>query len=261
MESVCTETSRGFSMDKAYKGVHYSEKECKRLYRCYKAGDNTAMIQLIQGYCDRVLKIYDKYFSFVEDRYKDDCLQTGYIAVYQAIESYKDSETFNLTAWVRRMIFWGITRFIKDNNLINIPDKAYKNYIKAKSNDEEVDPLADNLLNLEVFNEDSENLGENYLYEFDDKVATGLVLAKFLKSELNEREYGVLIGMSVYNMTAIELAHKYGITRERIFQLRDRAIRKLERNEEFCDAFGRKVQKPSQYRRVNSKRGSSFMDS
>ncbi len=114
---------------------------------------------------------------------------------------------------------------------INLPEEKIEEAMKANSKHISVDA---------PFSEGEDNNLLDVLVNNDAPMADKALVAESLKSEinqalqiLNERERNVIeafFGINQQEMTLEEIGSKYGLTRERVRQIKEKAIRKLRNN-------------------------------
>ena len=114
---------------------------------------------------------------------------------------------------------------------INLPEEKIEEAMKANGKHISVDA---------PFSEGGDNNLLDVLVNNDAPMADKALVAESLKSEinqalqiLNERERNVIeafFGINQQEMTLEEIGSKYGLTRERVRQIKEKAIRKLRNN-------------------------------
>ena len=114
---------------------------------------------------------------------------------------------------------------------INLPEEKIEEAMKANGKHISVDA---------PFSEGEDNNLLDVLVNNDAPMADKALVAESLKSEinqalqiLNERERNVIeafFGINQQEMTLEEIGSKYGLTRERVRQIKEKAIRKLRNN-------------------------------
>ncbi|MBE5756454.1 MAG: sigma-70 family RNA polymerase sigma factor [Clostridiales bacterium] len=78
----------------------YSILTDEELIECAKNGDTQAENSLIKRYTNLILKIINQRVGRLDDYKKDEFLQTGRLAVSNAIKAYKGSSSFTTFAYV-----------------------------------------------------------------------------------------------------------------------------------------------------------------
>lgn len=234
-------------------------KQEQELTKKAELGDIAAQKTLVESNLRFVISIAKQYQSPV--RLLPDLVSYGNIGLIQAVKTYKSSFNVRFLSyavwWIRKNILKAISEY---QSLIRLPDcKAYSLHKLEQSIEEfeqaygytpteedladimEIDPNdVHNLIQSQInvisettTNNDGEEVSIFNQIEYTDEAVDSnkrIQLLKLLKTELTPTEYIIITALFGFNedyMSSESLENKLNITKERIRQIKDKAILKL----------------------------------
>ena len=242
------------------------EEEVELAQRIHK-GDRDALERLTKANLRFVVSVAKQYQN--QGLSLADLINEGNVGLIKAAEKFDETRGFKFISyavwWIRQSILQAIaeqSRLVKlPLNQVNSVNKINKMLSKFEQENERrpsIDEIAENIdLDEEKIAEAIRNASrhvsmdapfsngdENSLLDVmpnaDAPLADNLVEMESLRDEiaaalktLNERERKVLeafYGIGQPEMTLDEIGRKYGLTRERVRQIRQKAIRQLRKN-------------------------------
>jgi len=244
-----------------------SVEEEAELARKIRNGDQKALDKLTKANLRFVVSVAKQYQN--QGLSLPDLINEGNMGLIKAAEKFDETRGFKFISyavwWIRQSILQAIaehsrivrlplnqvgsvnkvnkamSKFEQENERrpsveeiaenIDLPEDKIADVMKINKREISVDaPLADNdgnsyldiLPNTSTPNTDNELLRQS----LKDEISTAL-------KSLNERERSVIeafFGINQAEQTLEEIGNKYGLTRERVRQIREKAIRKLRQN-------------------------------
>jgi RNA polymerase primary sigma factor len=251
-ESVCTylkEISK-------YK-VLTPEEELELATKMYN-GDEKAKDQLIKSNLRFVVSIAKQYQG--KGIEFEDLIECGNLGLIKACEKYNPELGYRFLSyagwWVRDFI---INEIINHGRIIRIPFNKtmsinkLNNLITDFETATERTPTAEELSELLKIDEKEveellETASTSISYDLDtcnagytEEIDCGLsALLPFLKDNLTEMEYNIIVrsfGLEGDDLELKEIAKLYGLTRERVRQVRNKAIIKLRKHPDINNLF------------------------
>lgn len=235
----------------------YSSEETSELFRRYHDGDRKAFDLLLKSQQRLVANIalfYSQKGVTIED-----LIQEGNIGLIRAIELYDDTINYSFSSYAKTWILQAILLSLSQLPLlVRIPLNYLSLYWKVQRYKEEyeqkvgfepsadeiivgdevdskkiasVNQLPNSLREMVVLSDDLDYyIDENNLIEeFEKNDYTKNYCANLLNF-LNKREMSIIkanFGIDEAEKTLEEIGDKYGLTRERVRQIKERTIRKL----------------------------------
>ena len=235
----------------------YSEEELTELFIRYRNGDKKAhelIVKSLQKLVAGIAVHYTKYGMPLED-----IVQEGNIGLLKAIERFDYLHYHNFRkfakGWVLQsistsmatlpyMVRLPLNQFILYRKVCKFKEKyeqqnGYLPSVNAIEIDDEnapdklsfLDNLPDNLKNTCILCENLDVFEDNHndILEHEDK-EDKVSYVKGLLAQLSERQRGILIrtfGIGVREDTLEIIGESFGLTRERVRQIKEKAIRKL----------------------------------
>lgn len=242
-------------------GVYPSEE--LRLLRAAQAGDTEAEHRLVEGNLRFVVTIAKQY----QDQGVPLCdlIQAGNVGLIRAIESFDTEKPIKFITyavwWIRKII---IKELNLQNNSVSIPevnitlkskiDKAVSKFEVINEREPTLDELAELLqvdeetlkITLDGFLskcEEEEELPSNE-EEKTPSMTISASLDEIMKAKLTSLEYEILnknLGLRGITYCADDLTVEYGMSKERVRQLRNSAITKLKKCPEFITLLQNEV--------------------
>ena len=243
-----------------------AEEEVELAQRIHK-GDRDALERLTKANLRFVVSVAKQYQN--QGLSLADLINEGNVGLIKAAEKFDETRGFKFISyavwWIRQSILQALaeqSRIVKlPLNQVNSVNKINKVLSKFEQENERrpsIDEIAENIdLDEEKIADAIRNAGrhvsmdapfsngdENSLLDVmpndDAPLADNLVEMESLRDEiamalntLNERERNVIqafYGIGQPEMTLDEIGRKYGLTRERVRQIRQKAIRQLRKN-------------------------------
>lgn len=235
----------------------YSSEETSELFRRYHEGDRRAFELLMksqQRLVANIALLYSKKGASIED-----LIQEGNLGLIRAIEHFDITLNYSFPNYAKAWILQAISSAIGYLPfLIRVPLNTLSLYRKVKKYKDEyeqkqgfepavedikigdefdlnsifaVDQLPYNLREMVVISEDLDYFEneKNLIEEFEKNDYIKNYCANLLNF-LNKREMSIIkanFGIDEAEKTLEEIGDKYGLTRERVRQIKERTIRKL----------------------------------
>ena len=181
--------------------------EILELIKKAKAGDNGATETLIEKYLNAVRKINNKWGG------TDDGFQEGILGIYQAIKNYDEKFNIKFLTYLYYNVESKIRKFI-DKERYRVPQHVIEGIKKGER---------ERLQFSEI---------ENFQIEdnsVDLKASEGKVFIENIISCCNKREKEVLKLLFIEGYNGEEVARKLGITRQYIYNIKNKAFKKIRR--------------------------------
>lgn len=244
-----------------------STEEEVELAQRIKKGDRKALEKLTKANLRFVVSVAKQYQS--QGLSLSDLINEGNLGLIKAAERFDETRGFKFISyavwWIRQSILQAIA---EQSRIVRIPqnqvssvskiNKALHKFEQENERRPSIDEIADstNLPEEKIadalkangkhvsmdapFSEGDENSLLDVLPNYDAPMADNELVIESLRDEinrclqtLNERERNILeafYGINQPEMTLEEIGTKYGLTRERVRQIREKAIRKLRQN-------------------------------
>lgn len=236
------------------------EKEKEELLRKYKAGDEKARDELVNGNLRLVLSVVQRFSGRGENM--DDLFQVGCIGLIKSIDNFDINQQVKFSTYAVPMIIGEIRRHLRDNSAIrvsrSIKDTAYRamkakeEYINKYQREPQISEIAkllelpecDVVIALEsivdpisiyepVFSEGGDmvyvldQLGDNSsAADWLDEIALREAIIK-----LDEREKNILSLRFMRGLTQTEVSKEIGISQAQVSRLEKSAIDKIKGNQ------------------------------
>jgi len=192
-----------------------------------------------------------------------DLISEGNYGLIKAATKFDPTRGFKFISyavwWIRQSILQSITEHSRTVrlpvNIINEMGKVKKEVDRLEKNEN----LSSSELDITILNqptcislndkinEDGDELGDVIEDQMFDKPDSGLTQNKALKEELkkilntlSEREKNIIemyYGLDGYSLTLEQIGDEYGLTKERVRQIKEKAIRKLKNNSDGLFEF------------------------
>jgi RNA polymerase primary sigma factor len=187
-----------------------------------------------------------------------DLISEGNYGLIKAATKFDPSRGYKFISyavwWIKQSILQSIT---EHSRTVRLPVNIVNEITKVKKEVDRLEKLEDttsehpdlsvlnqpNCVSLnDKINEDGDELGDIIEDNMFEKPDSGLTQNKALKGELNkvlstlsERERKIIemyFGLDGYSLTLEQIGDEYGLTKERVRQIKEKAVRKLKNN---CD--------------------------
>lgn len=231
-----------------------SQEETNELIIKYQSGNEAALNPIVESHLKLVVYYANKFknnIRQIEMIEIEDLISEGNLALIRAVERFNPELDNKFSYYASILIVQSINDFIQNNkNILKNANNRMKSEKKIKARINELTQefmttiTATDLTNLDEFTPmeldryDNINFTEQDMHSkplinmeedemFDDEDKRRLWIAM---SKLNEREVLILknnFGMLDEKLSAPELAKKLNISKMRVYQLRDNALRKL----------------------------------
>ena len=178
-----------------------------------KAGDEEALEWIIEHYTPFISRFADNWIESrgLESFEKEDLMQIGYIALLKCLKSEENFTT--------RIFFYLLAEFNENyaysGRIIKVPRHIYENFNNPENKDI--------LNNTEVIL--ANNIDGAFSYNYDMYFDYTDVIAAMEKA-CSKKEMTVLYYRFIKNETLDQVGSRFGLTRERIRQIENKAIRK-----------------------------------
>ncbi len=232
-----------------------------------KQGDRKALEKLVKANLRFVVSVAKQYQN--QGLSLPDLINEGNVGLIKAAEKFDETRGFKFISyavwWIRQSILqaiaeqsrlvrlplnqvgWinkinrAINKFVQENErlpnlkeiaeLVDLPEEKIEDAMKAPGRHMSVDaPLSEGEENnlLDILPNNDSPMADSHLYDesLKEEIAQALTL-------LNEREVLVIkafFGIGQKEMTLEEIGTKYGLTRERVRQIKEKAIKRLRSN-------------------------------
>ncbi len=232
-----------------------------------KQGDRKALEKLVKANLRFVVSVAKQYQN--QGLSLPDLINEGNVGLIKAAEKFDETRGFKFISyavwWIRQSILqaiaeqsrlvrlplnqvgWinkinrAINKFVQENErlpnlkeiaeLVDLPEEKIEDAMKAPGRHMSVDaPLSEGEENnlLDILPNNDSPMADSHLYDesLKEEIAQALTL-------LNEREVLVIkafFGIGQKEMTLEEIGTKYGLTRERARQIKEKAIKRLRSN-------------------------------
>ena len=243
-----------------------AEEEVELAQRIRK-GDRDALERLTKANLRFVVSVAKQYQN--QGLSLADLINEGNLGLIKAAEKFDETRGFKFISyavwWIRQSILQALaeqSRLVKlplnQVNSVNKINKVLRKFEQENERRPSIDEIAENMdlseekieeamrnanrhLSMDApFSESDDNSLLDVMPNDDAPLADNLVEMESLRDEiamalntLNERERNVIrafYGIGQPEMTLEEIGRKYGLTRERVRQIREKAIRRLRKN-------------------------------
>ena len=205
-----------------------AEEEVELAHRI-KNGDRKALEKLTKANLRFVVSVAKQYQN--QGLSLPDLINEGNIGLLKAAEKFDETRGFKFISyavwWIRQSILQAIA---EQSRVVRLPlnQVGSVNKIKRILNKFEQENESDGASMLDFMPSENEPSTDSQLVIESMREEIALAL-----SVLNERERNVIeafYGINQPECTMEEIGNKYGLTRERVRQIREKAIRKLKQN-------------------------------
>lgn len=201
-----------------------SGDEESELFRRIKTGDAKALELLTKSNLRFVVSVAKKYQYYGVPL--ADLINEGNLGLIQAAKRYDETKGFKFISyavwWIRQCILKSIS---ENGRIVRLP---YDRYRDDSSHRISIDsPLGndDDMVLLDVIADENSPVADSGLLQ--ESLSKDMVKVLDTLSDMERKILKASFGIGEKELTLSELACKYGMTRERVRQIKEKAIRRL----------------------------------